>query len=74
MRWRPTWDRTIYRDPRQSLSIRMRAARDAIQFESPKLSATALITDEDSFAAGLDRALSRSLPPMKVIEHRKDEG
>jgi len=52
----------------------MRAARDAIQFESPKLSATALITDEDSFAAGLDRALSRSLPAMKVIEHRKDEG
>ena len=51
----------------------MRAASIAIQFESPKLAVTAHIAD-DNFAERLERALARSFPAMRVIEHRKIEG
>jgi len=47
---------SIYRDPLQATSTRMRVAALAIQFESPKLSATAFIDDSHSFAERLERA------------------
>ena len=48
-----------YRDVTQPLSVRMRAAIEAAPFESPKLSATAVLTSED-FATRLERAILRS--------------
>jgi hypothetical protein len=45
---------SIYRNPAQEQYVRMRAARDAIAYESPKLIATAQISGQ-SFAAILER-------------------
>jgi hypothetical protein len=45
----------------------MRAAALAIPYESPKLAVTALLHDEVSFAAALDRAIQRSAAG-KVLE------
>ena len=45
----------IYNDPRQSTSMRMRAAIECLPFETPKLSATAITTmNGNSFAEALD--------------------
>jgi hypothetical protein len=63
---------SIYRNPLEPTSVRMRAAALAINFESPKLAVTAHITD-DSFAARLERALARSGMAPKVIEHCPNE-
>jgi hypothetical protein len=58
----------VYRDPRQPLSVRMRAAIEALLFESPKLTATAVLTRED-FAERLERATARSLAAkLNLIE------
>jgi hypothetical protein len=38
----------------------LRAAFKAIEYERPKLQATAILHDETAFAAALDRAISRS--------------
>jgi hypothetical protein len=61
---------SIYRDPLQLTSVRLRAAALAIPFESPKLAVVGHIADDGSFAERLDRALSRS--GIKVIEHRPE--
>jgi len=50
----------VYRNKRAPLSIRMRAAALALPYESPKLAVTALLHDEHSFGAALDRAIERS--------------
>ena len=57
---------TIYRDRKQPLNVRVRCAIEALPFEVPKLSATAIATmDGQSFAEALDRCIERSkLPPM----------
>jgi hypothetical protein len=51
----------IYRDPAQPISVRMRAAIEALPFETPKLTAVAVgqLHGED-FYARLERALRRS--------------
>jgi hypothetical protein len=49
----------IYRNPLQPLPVRLRAAIECLPFESPKLSATAILREGD-FAVHLDRALERS--------------
>ena len=69
---------SIYRDPLQPASVRMRAASIAIAFESPKLSVVAAIADDGSFAERLDRALTRSghnsaKAPPKLITYRPNE-
>jgi hypothetical protein len=55
---------TIYRDRTLPLNVRVRAAVEALPFENPKLSATAITTmDGKSFAAALERAIERSKKP-----------
>jgi hypothetical protein len=51
------------------LSVRMRAAVEALPFESPKLTATALLTSDD-FASLLDRAIERSNGVREVKQIR----
>jgi hypothetical protein len=63
----------IYRNKRAPLSLRMRAATIAIQYESPRLAVTGYIADQSSFAEALERAVLRSNAAMKVIEHDADE-
>lgn len=69
----------IYRDPLQPSSVRMRAARECLPYENPRLSAMAITSmDQHSFAAALERAISRAngarsngaAPAGKVIEHQ----
>ena len=59
----------VYRDPRQPIERRMRAATRALDFEFPKLSAVGVgyLSGED-FAAKLDRAVKYM--EMKLIEVR----
>jgi hypothetical protein len=55
----------VYRDVTQPLSVRIRAAVEALPFESPKLSATAVLTAAD-FADRLEKAIARS--GVKMID------
>jgi hypothetical protein len=64
----------IYKNKLAPLSLRMRAARECLPYENPRLSAMAITSmDEHSFARALDRAIARS-NGARVIEHRSDEG
>jgi hypothetical protein len=49
----------LYNDVRQSTSVRMKAAIEALPYEQPRLAVTAIVQGED-FAALLDRAIERS--------------
>jgi hypothetical protein len=56
-----------YRGQVQLTPQQMRAAIEALPFEVPKLSATAIASmDEKSFAAALDRAIERSKSPPQL--------
>jgi hypothetical protein len=59
---------SVYRRKDLPLNTRMRAARDAIPYESPRLQATAVI-ELNSFAARLEQRLQR----MKLIEAKPVE-
>jgi hypothetical protein len=49
------------------MSLRMRAAIEALPFEVPKLSATAIATfDGKSFAEALERCIERSKGPPRL--------
>jgi hypothetical protein len=52
--------KAIYKNPMVPLPVRMRAAVEALPFETPKLTAVAHLTDVGTFAARLDRACERS--------------
>ena len=65
--------RAVYLNDQLPLSVRMRAAIEAAPYYHAKLAVTAVLGDEASFAAMLDRAIERSKAPPKLIEHRADE-
>jgi hypothetical protein len=69
--WLPPLDFlcALYRDPRQPMQRRMKAAIAAAPFVHPKLSVTAVTDDAEDFAARLERARARS---AKVIEARAE--
>jgi hypothetical protein len=50
----------IYRDPRQPMPRRMRAAIEAAPFFHPKLAVNANISGGEDFASRLERAIARS--------------
>jgi hypothetical protein len=57
--------RRVYRSTQQPMSLRMRAAIEALPFEVPKLSATAIATmDGKTFAEALERCIERSSSPL----------
>jgi hypothetical protein len=66
--------RSVYLDPLEPTSVRMRAASIAIEYERPRLAVTALVDGQD-FASRLQRALDRSdrvrngeVPTNRMIE------
>ena len=58
--------KSLYQDPNQSPSLRLRAAIKAIEVETPKVSAVAIAAfDGQTFAEALERCIERSKgPPM----------
>jgi hypothetical protein len=67
----------IYRNVRQPLGMRMRAATEALPYENPKLSAVAVASmTGNEFALRLDRAIARSgakLIEAKAVERPQPE-
>ena len=61
----------VYRSPEVPLPTRIKCAIAALPFESPKLIAQTLITNEE-FGYLLDRAIERS-NGARVINHRQRE-
>ena len=51
---------TVYRDPCQPISRRMRVAVAALPFELPKLAVTATLGPNSGFAARFEEAIARS--------------
>jgi hypothetical protein len=60
--------RSIYNDPLQPTSVRMRAAIECLPFEYPKLAAMAIVPWGGDFPRRLEQAVERSR--TKVIEHK----
>jgi hypothetical protein len=58
---------SIYRNPMEPTSMRMRAAIECLPFENPKMAVTAIATmNGKSFAEALDRCIARSRSPHVV--------
>ena len=67
---------SIYRNPTEPTSTRIRAAVEALPYENPRLSAVAVgYLTKDTFAERLERAIARSngarMP--KLIEDRVEQ-
>jgi hypothetical protein len=65
---------SIYRDPLQPEPVRMRAAKECLPFETPKLAVTGYMRDDVSFAVALDRAIARSQAGRVTLELRANGG
>jgi hypothetical protein len=61
----------IYRDPRQPMNRRMRAAIEAAPYCHPKLAVSANISGGEGIASRLERAIERSRAQPKLIEAEK---
>jgi len=59
----------IYNNVEVPLRTTMAAATAALPFETPKLSATALLPMGEDFAKRLERAVERSRERPRLIEH-----
>ena len=60
--------KSLYQDPNQPPSLRLRAAIKAIEVETPKTSAVAIATmDGQTFAQALERAIERSKSPVPLL-------
>jgi hypothetical protein len=59
---------SVYKDEGQPLSVRMRAAKEALPFETPKLAVTGYVQDDASFAVALERAIARSREGKVTLE------
>jgi hypothetical protein len=56
--------KSLYQDPNQPPSLRLRAAVKAIEVETPRISATAnVLFDGATFADALERCIARSQSP-----------
>jgi hypothetical protein len=66
--------KAIVDSPTQSVSVRRQAAQSLKDHESPKLSASTLVTYDGDFAARLDLAIERARNGTKVIGHQSLEG
>jgi hypothetical protein len=62
----------VYRDPRQPMHRRLKAATEAAPYIHPKLSASAVLIGDD-FASKLERAVKRSEKVLE-LEATKIEG
>jgi len=58
---------SIYRNPMEPTTVRMRAAIECLPYENPKVSAVAIShMDSQSFAEALDRCIARSNSPPRL--------
>jgi hypothetical protein len=71
--------RAVYQNPRLEISMRMRAATAALQFEHPKLGVSVTIDGKD-WADRLDAAIEKSrlaklgfCPNNKMVEAKREE-
>jgi hypothetical protein len=67
----------VYRDIRQPMERRLRAARECAPYVHPKLSTTAVLIDGGSFAERLQRSIERTqkvLDLQAVEETKAGEG
>ena len=59
--------KSLYQDPNQLPSLRLRAAVKAIEVETPRISATAnVLFDGATFAEALERCIERSSSPPQL--------
>jgi hypothetical protein len=76
--------RSVYQNPAVPLSVRMKAASIAIEYERPSLKATAIVPVGGDFAARLEKAIERSasngannqpklIEAQPTIEHSPNE-
>jgi hypothetical protein len=58
----------IYKGKRAADHVRMRAAKECLPFETPRLQVTGYLRDDASFAQALERAIQRSAAGRVTLE------